>query len=455
MTRSSETNVSGSIEVADRELERLIQKIENGDSEGLLVPYTDRFARDVIEGMLAYRRIALAGGRLIGAMDGLDSSSPGAKEIFRYRMVTAEAFLDRVKSNYQAAIDAKIARRAHIYKTPFGYRKDEAGRLVVYETEAKLVRELFERRSAGDDNGRLMRFLHDEGAVNSYTGKPFTKSGVRSIISNRSYLGEISIQNGKKGPRVITGYHPPIVSPALFETANAVKGAFHPRDRSLRDQVRLRGLVRCVTCERRLRVNGYAVQGKRVAVYSCTAPGCPGRVSIRADRLDRYVEYLVMQAAVDKEPHVAAAIEGDTRHAEALSAVENAQRLHDELRDDVDAQSMMGTKDWLAALKVRKEALFVARAHLAKVRPKKPRRETDRRMTFEAFLDEYEQDSNARLIDRVVVKPNPNGFGGAPVDPAQRADVYFSGASKPYRPKYGKVSKKDQALIDQHVAASR
>src|SRR5829696_1648294 len=122
-----ETNVSGSIEVADRELERLIQKIENGDSEGLLVPYTDRFARDVIEGMLAYRRIALAGGRLIGAMDGLDSSSPGAKEIFGYRMVTAEAFLDRVKSNYQAAIDAKIARRAHIYKTPFGYRKDEAG----------------------------------------------------------------------------------------------------------------------------------------------------------------------------------------------------------------------------------------------------------------------------------------------------------------------------------------
>lgn len=53
-----ETNVGGSVEVADRELERLIQKIENDESEGLIVPWTDRFARGVIEGQLAYRRIA-------------------------------------------------------------------------------------------------------------------------------------------------------------------------------------------------------------------------------------------------------------------------------------------------------------------------------------------------------------------------------------------------------------
>ena len=80
----SETNVSGATAVADRELERLIQKIDDGESEGIIVPWTDRFARDVIEGHLAYRRIALAGGRLIGAMDGLDSASPGNKEVVRH-----------------------------------------------------------------------------------------------------------------------------------------------------------------------------------------------------------------------------------------------------------------------------------------------------------------------------------------------------------------------------------
>lgn len=41
------------------------------------------------------------------------------------------------------------------------------------------------------------------------------------------------------------------------------------------------------------------------------------------------------------------------------------------------------------------------------------------------------------------------------VDPAERIDVYFTGATKPYKPKYGKVSKKDAAIIEQHLAEMR
>src|SRR4051794_13051731 len=80
-----DTNVSGSVAVSDRELERLIQKVENGDSEGIIVPWTDRFGRDEIEAFVAWKRIHDAGGRLIGAMDGLDSAQPGSQEVFGMR----------------------------------------------------------------------------------------------------------------------------------------------------------------------------------------------------------------------------------------------------------------------------------------------------------------------------------------------------------------------------------
>jgi hypothetical protein len=70
-------------------------------------------------------------------------------------------------------------------------------------------------------------------------------------------------------------------------------------------------------------------------------------------------------------------------------------------------------------------------------------------MSFEAFLAEYERDANRPFIDRVEVKPIGRGRRG---DIADRVDVYFIGSTEPYRPTYAKVSKKDQAIIDQHLA---
>jgi DNA invertase Pin-like site-specific DNA recombinase len=451
---AEDTDVSGSVAVADRTLERLIQKVENGESEGILTPYLDRFGRDLIESSLAYRRIEQAEGRLVCVLDGIDSKRPGDRLNFNIRSAFAEDYLNRTRGNYQAAIEKKVASGAHIYKPPFGYRRDEeSGRLVVVEADANLVREVFERRAAGDDIGTLMRFLRDAGAVNSYTGKPLTKSGVRTMIKNRTYLGEVRVQNGKKGqPRVIKSYHPPIIPSKLFEAANAVKGAFHPRDRSLSDQAKLRGLVWCATCGHRVKIGGYRAGGKRIANYVCTYGECGHHSGMRASKLDAYVEGLLMQAAVDKEPHVAAVITGDTRYQDAMAEVEQMQRLHDELRDNLDAQRALGTKDWLAALKVRKEALELARRELSKVRPANGngKRKTNQAATFEAFLEEYERESNSRFIDRVVLKPNPKGKAGSKVDPNERIDVYLVGASEPHRPTFNKLSRRDAASLERH-----
>jgi DNA invertase Pin-like site-specific DNA recombinase len=451
-----DTDVAGSVAVADRELERLVQKVEAEESEGIITPYIDRFGRDTIEGALAYRRIKLAEGRLVCVRDGADSDRPGDQLNFNIRMALAEDYLNRTRANYQSAVDRKIAKGVHIYKPPFGYRRDkESGRLVTVEAEAKLVREVFERRAAGEDVGKLMRFLRDAGAVNSYTDKPLTKSGVRTMLRNRTYLGEIRVQNGKKGqPRVIKNYHPPIITAQLFEAANAVKGAFHPRDRSLSDQAKLRGLVWCATCGHRVKIGGYTAGGQRIANYVCTYGECERHGSMRASKLDAYVEGLLMQAAVDKEPHVAAVITGDTRYQDAMAEVEEVQRLHDELRDDLDAQRELGTKDWLAALKVRKEAVELARRELSKVRPANGngKRKASQAATFEAFLEEYERESNARFIERVVLKPNPKRQAGTKIDPSERIDVYFVGAAEPYQPTYAKLSKKDAASLERHAA---
>jgi hypothetical protein len=100
----------------------------------------------------------------------------------------------------------------------------------------------------------------------------------------------------------------------------------------------------------------------------------------------------------------------------------------------------------------REEALRLAKEQLAKIPPPASangKGDPNRRMSFEAFLAEYERDANRPFIDRVEVKPIGRGRRG---DIADRVDVYFIGSTEPYRPTYAKVSKKDQAIIDQHLA---
>jgi len=428
---AEDTDVSGSVKVADRQLERLIQKVESGESEGIVTPYLDRLGRDVIEGALAYKRIKDAEGRLICVEDGQDSARAGDELTFNLRLAIAQDYLNRVRSTYQAAVDKKVAERKHITKVPFGYKRGDDGRLAVMNREAKLINVLFQKRAAGADLGTLTSWLGSRGAVNSYTGQPFTKSGIRSILRNRTYLGEVSVQNGKKGqPRVIKDYHEPILTPDVFEAANAVAGAYFERNGKLTKQALLRGLTYCSGCGRRLRITGYEAAGERVATYTCTYPHTAEqgkRATIRASRLDAFVQYAVQQAAANRDPYIAAVIEGSTAYQDALDAVAEAQRLHDELRDDLDAQKQLGTKSWLAALKVRADALELARKQLSRVRPAaKPKQATN--------LSELEAAELAKFVQRVVVHPTSNGHA----QPAsERVEVFFTGASEAWTPPAG------------------
>src|SRR6266496_1322341 len=202
-----DTDVSGSVAVAERKLERLIRRVEAGESEGILTPYLDRFGRDIIESALAYRRIRLAGGRRVCTEDGIDSDRPGDEMVFQLRTVIAEDYLRRVKANFQSGVERAVRKGVYLAgKPPFGYKRKDAaepeydedgellknGRLVVDERERALVVELFERRAGGANVGELTRFLQAEGVA-------ITKSGVRSILKNRAYVGEMRVQNGRAG----------------------------------------------------------------------------------------------------------------------------------------------------------------------------------------------------------------------------------------------------------------
>jgi hypothetical protein len=240
------------------------------------------------------------------------------------------------------------------------------------------------------------------------------------------------VQNGRKGePTVLKDHHPPLLTEHQWEAAQ-IRHAFYPRTGASQEAA-LRGLVYCTSCQRRCKVGLSGPRHDRKPTYTCTYEHCPAHAGMRASKLDGYVDELLWQAAATHEPHVEAVILGDSRYTDALLAVDQARRDFDEFRDSIELQRELGISGFAHGLKIRNDALALARGELAKIRPPAASSSSKQRMTLEEYLRLYERERYPQYIDKVWLKPA--GRVGSRVPAVEkRVQVVFVGADTPYTP---------------------
>jgi hypothetical protein len=107
---------------------------------------------------------------------------------------------------------------------PLGYDV-ESRRLKVNESEAALVRRVFERFVQVGSATGLVRELAEQGVRNK-RGKPIDKGQIYKLLHNRLYLGE-AVHKGQSHP----GEHQAIISADLWDKVHAILGE-SPRKRA-------------------------------------------------------------------------------------------------------------------------------------------------------------------------------------------------------------------------------
>ena len=142
-----ELDVSGGKKIEDRELGRLIERVERGESAGVIVWKLSRFSRSLLDAVEATTRITAAGGRLIA--EDFDSAAPMGKAMLGLLAGLAEEELDARREGWRQARARAVERGVPNGRAPFGYRKRRDGRLEVVEREAKIVRKVFKKRAEG------------------------------------------------------------------------------------------------------------------------------------------------------------------------------------------------------------------------------------------------------------------------------------------------------------------
>jgi hypothetical protein len=102
---------------------------------------------------------------------------------------------------------------------PYGYRRGGPMEkpLMVDDREAEVVRTIFREYLNTRSTGKVVEYLH---AKQIYTrkGNKWSRQAVAIILSNRTYRGRVSY-----GEVETEGLHEPIIEPALFYKANALK----------------------------------------------------------------------------------------------------------------------------------------------------------------------------------------------------------------------------------------
>ena len=247
--------------------------------------------------------------RILTVGDGVDTDLPGGDEVLRERVKFARWEAKAIKMRTHTRRSELAGDGYWMGRVGYGHAlvPDGKRKLVkVVPDEAAVIRDIAERIVAREGIVAMTKRLAAEG-VTTRGGKPWQHTHLRRLITSPRLVGRVSHDQAA---------HPDLIEPILEQaTYDAVRAILlapgrdpgSPHDG--RPRHLLTGIVRCGSCHGVLRAKGSgAYEGKRVShqgysTYGCirdpSHPGACGRVWIRGDHTDAYIEGLTLAALRD------------------------------------------------------------------------------------------------------------------------------------------------------------
>lgn len=394
--------------MADR-LGPLLQRIIDGEADGLLVYRASRFTRRQAESVLAIQALKECGAHLRAVEADFDIHQPASKMVLDNLIAVAE-YEAETRALTWGDVHSFNVRHGRSHKNSFGYVKREHPEAVtgddglrrIYlagslERDRTIVgtppnprwwwaREIFLRRAMSHGIRQLRRWLDDAGVLTlgkdgtGTTPCHWADSTIANHLQSRVYRGELHF-----GPHWVPNLdaHEALVSEEEWQAANSVRiprtpPAGHKRKKRKNpawlpaDDALLTGLVRCAECR-------YMMTPLKNS-YQCRGGGaggrCPHQSAIHIDKLDAYVEALFKAYLEDLDLAAQAADADDEELVAALAALSAAGAEFEALRAAAASllveftereylEMVQSAREKLKGCQDRRDALLVRRHSVA------------------------------------------------------------------------------------------
>lgn len=276
------------------QFEEMMRAVDAGEVDVIVSRHLDRLLRRLAELERTLERCSPVGAAIITASDGIDTSTDGGRTTARILASVAQGEIER-KSARQLS-QARQAAKAGKWvggRRPFGY---EADGMTIRDSEAELVRQGYADILAGESLGEVARRWNAAGSTSTQHGKPWTRIGVRHVLTNARHAGlrrhGVHPDELRKNPElgvVAEAEWPPLVDEATWRAAARIIAAPEKRRGPTRGNGLLTGVCECGVCGAPVRREA-ARRG--VPAYKCETGK---HVSRRCELVDLYVSGVVLR----------------------------------------------------------------------------------------------------------------------------------------------------------------
>ena len=337
--------------------------------QAVIVHSLSRFFRDLVMGAMYQRNLLKAGVQLVSITQ--QTSPDPSGDMQRHIFMLFDEYQSKEIAKHVLRGMQENARQGYFNgsKAPYGYQTLEAGqtgahgrmkkKLAILESEASVVRDIFELYVNGKDSPRIgmkeiAKHLNAKGVP--MRGKLWRVQSVHRILSTTTYAGwhvfnqkDSKTQRAKDEAEWIKIPVPAIVEQELFDKTSKLRKAWSPLQCVPQREASpnlLMGLLKCGHCGSSMSV----ITGKsgRYRYYKCNGrmskgdTACPSK-SFPLEKIDKLV-LETFQRTVYTQEHIRAIIDELRQSLAKNKDPDNQQRLkrlETELKETEAAQSKL------------------------------------------------------------------------------------------------------------------
>jgi len=218
-------------------LQRLIQDIESGLVDVVVVYKIDRLSRSLMDFAKLVQTFDAHEVTFVSVTQSFNTTTSMGRLTLNILLSFAQYERELIGERVRDKVAASRARGMWMGgPVPLGYRVENR-KLLVDEAGAATVRRVFEGFAEIGSGSRLLPILRAEGLLTK-TGRPFDKSALYKLLVNRVYIGE-AVHKGTAYP----GEHDAIIPRGLWDRVHAVLTE-SPRVRAAQSRQRSPALLR-------------------------------------------------------------------------------------------------------------------------------------------------------------------------------------------------------------------
>lgn len=190
----ADEGITGTEMAKRKELNRLVRDCKNGKVDRIITKSVSRFARNTEELIAVLRMLKELGVSVYFEEQGIDSEKLNMEMIVTFPGLAAQKESEAISGNLRWSYQKRMeSGEFNCTRPAYGYKLVN-GEMIVNESEAKVIRKIFDLYLQGKGIQAIADLLNSENVIKRYGYVKWYKTTIKYILINERYKGDALLQ---------------------------------------------------------------------------------------------------------------------------------------------------------------------------------------------------------------------------------------------------------------------